>query len=402
MASAAESVPPASVSVAKAVGAGLILLATATLIARQFLGWVNATTPPGVRWVSSMDTDRVAAIKEALPALAARHEPAAFMLGPSAAFYGFIPEAFDAAMREHGDTVVSYNLGVLGNIAPTDRLMVRRLGEAFAAEGKKPKLIMLPFAPLAATKGFLEGRTRSHVRKKAILSTSGELLSLFWQEPHESTELASLKVMGGVGPADSNSMLGKRIFKAPGWWPLTKDWKQGEWEEVSAKVNAGYAPQLGKFDIETRGVFNPLLGNDKADYDKMADLAFTPDNLKKQFAFWGSTDFANVPLDPERVETFVLAVKEAQQIADLVVVVVPPNSEHVRPGEIGRENIAAALALIDAETGAPIVDLGDAPGFGQAEFVDFTHLKHDTGAPKFSRMLADAVAPYFSRAHAGN
>jgi hypothetical protein len=395
VASAAESVPPASVSVAKAVGAGLLLLATATLIARQFLGWVNETTPPGVRWVSSMDTDRVQSIKDALPTLAAKDEPAAFMLGPSAAFYGFIPDAFDAAMREHGDTVVSYNLGVLGNIAPTDRLMVRRLGEAFADAGKKPKLIMLPFAPLAATKGFLEGRTRSHVRKKAILSTNEELLSLFWTDAHESTELAALKVMGGIGPADSNSMLGKRIFKAPAWWPLSKDWEPGEWESVSAKVNAGYASQLGKFDIATRGVFNPLLGNEKADYDRMAELAFTPDNLKKQFAFWGSTDFENVPLDPERVDVFVLAVKEAQQIADLVVVVVPPNSEHVRPGPVGRKNVADALAQIETETGAPIIDLGDAPGFGQAEFVDFTHLKHDTGAPKFSRLLADGVAPHF-------
>lgn len=389
----AEPLPPATVSLVKAVSAGLLVLAIAVMIARAFLTWVNHSTPAGIRWITSMDSDRVRAIHGALPRLAAKDQPAAFMVGPSPVFYGFIPDAFDEVMRTRGAPVVSYNLGVLGNIPATDRLIVRRLGEAFAAEGRRPRLILLSFAPLAATPGFLQGRTRSHLRKQAILSTPSELLALFLADPHAATELVAPQLLGGIGAADSNAMLGKRIFRAPKWWFLSPDWQPGEWEQQSARVNQGYAPQLGKFDQATRGVFNPLIGNTLADYDRMADLAFTEQNLRKQQGFWGSTDFENVPIDPERLETFVLMVGEAQGIADAVVVVVPPNSEHVQPGAVGRESIAAALAEIAARTGVPIVDLCDTPGFDQADFVDFTHLKHDTGAPKFSRMVADSVAP---------
>ncbi len=388
-----QPVPSPHRSVVNAVAAGLLLLAGASLVARTFLHWVNDTTPAGIRWVSSMDTDRVAAIRDALPRLAAKDEPAAFMLGPSTAFYGFLPDVFDETLRAGGVEVVSYNLGALGNVAATDRLMVRRLGDAFAKTGRRPTLVILPFAPLAATVGFLEGRTRSHERKKALLSTPAELLSLFFRHPHEATELATLQLFGGIGPADSNSMLGKRMFLAPSWWFGRPDWKPGDWEQQSAKVNQGYAPQLGKFDEATRGVFNPLMGNTLADYDRMAELAFIPGNLAKQFAFWGSTDFENVPIDPERLDTFVMAVLEAKPIADTVVVVVPPNSDHVRPGPTGRANVLAALAEITERTGVAVVDLSEAPEFGPGDFVDFTHLKYNTGSPKFTRMLAEAVGP---------
>lgn len=63
----------------------------------------------------------------------------------------------------------------------------------------------------------------------------------------------------------------------------------------------------------------------------------------------------------------------------------------IEPSEVGRERIAAALADIRERTQADVVDLSERD-FVREDFIDFAHLSFDTGAPKFSRMLADEIA----------
>lgn len=386
-------VPPTHASVVKAVTAGLGMLLVATLVAKVFFARVDRSTPPFVRWVTSLDLGRVAEIRDALPGLAAKDEPAAFMLGPSTAFYGFHPEVFDAALAEQGIAMVSYNVAALGNIAETDRLIVRRIGDAYRAAGRRPQLLMLQFGPLSVSTAFLDGRTRPHVRKKAVLSTTAELAALFFEDPHAATELATLRFFDGVAAPDSNLLLGKRLFRPRSWWPGPPGPEPSAWEQQSGRVNQNYAPYLGKFDPATRGVFNPLLGNDVAEYDKMADLAFGEAAIEEQTKYWSVPAFVDVEMAPGRLEEFVAAVGEAQAIADHVVVVIPPISELVRFSAVGRANTAMALETIRRETGAPIIDISAQARFSNADFVDFTHLRYNSGAPKFSRMLAEQLGP---------
>lgn len=393
-ASEPENEAPTHASVLRAVGAGAVILTLAAMLAKGYFWLVNRTAPAPLRWRTSLDLERVTKIRDAIPAIAAKDQPSAFVLGPSVAFYGFHPQVFDDAMRERGIETVSYNFAALGNISETDRLLTLRLRDAFAEAGRRPRLIIFVFTPISASRAFLEGRTRPHLRKRAMLSTPGELVSLFFEDPHKATELASLRFFGGTTAADANGLISPSIFRGPaggaGGPPI-------EWQNVSHEVSLGYARQIGHFDLVTRGLFNPLEGNDPAKYERMADLAFSPEAIEQQSEHWDAPDFVNVVLERDRIDWFVDAVGIAGQFADHVAIVVPPTSELVKNNDEGRRNIAAALAEIETRTGIELVDLRDR-GFGQGDFVDFTHLRYTSGAPKFTRMIADELAPQMTSA----
>lgn len=394
-ASEPDNEAPTHASVLKAVGAGAVILTLAVLLAKGYFWFVNRTAPAPLKWRTSLDLDRVKEIRAAIPGIAAKEQPSAFVLGPSVAFYGFHPQVFDDAMRERGVATVSYNIAALGNISETDRLLTLRLRDAFAAEGRRPKLVVFVFTPISASRAFLEGRTRPHLRKRAVLSTPGELASLFFQDPHKATELATLRFYGGTGAADANSLIAPRIFRGP--VGIEGGGPPSEWQNLSHEVSLGYARQIGHFDEPTRGLFNPLEGNDPAKYERMADLAFSPDAIALQSEHWDAPDFVNVVLERDRIDWFVDAVGIARQFADHVAIVVPPTSDLVRNNDEGKRNIAAALEEIETRTGIELVDLRDR-GFVQGDFVDFTHLRYTSGAPKFTRMIAEAVAPQMTSA----
>lgn len=388
-----ENEKPNHALVLKAVGAGFVILVLAVGLARVFFSLVTATSPQFVRWTTSLDLDRVAAVRAELPTLAAKDAPIGFMLGPSTMYYGFHPEVFDAGLAEQGITLESYNIAALGNISETDALLVHRIGDAYAAAGKRPALMMLQFGPLSLSTAFLDGRTRPHLRKKAMLSTTEEIGRMFFRDPHLATELATLRFYGGTAAADSNLLIGRRVFRPRPWWPGPPSPPPSAWEQQSGRVNQGYAQILGKFDVPTRGIFNPTFGNDVAEYDRMAALAFGPEAIEEQSKYWSAPAFVDVEVAPGRVENFIEAVTEAQRIADHVVVVIPPVCDLIHFSPIGQANLEKALDTVRSATGVQVVDLSARPEFVQADFVDFTHLKYNTGAPKFSRMLAEAVGP---------
>lgn len=386
-ASEPDNEAPTHASVLKAAGAGLVILTLAALLAKGYFFAVNRMAPAPLKWRTSLDLDRVREIRDAIPGIVAKDQPSAFVLGPSVGFYGFHPQVFDDAMREHGVSTVSYNFAALGNISETDRLLTLRLRDAFASAGRRAKLVVFVFTPISASRAFLEGRTRPHLRKRAMLSTYGEFAELFLHDPHKATELATLRLFSGTSAADASSLIAPRLFRVAG-----EGGPPSEWQTVAHQVSLGYARQIGHFDEPTRGLFNPLEGNDVATYERMADLAFSPDAIKQQSEHWDAPDFVNVVLEPERIEWFIDAVAVAGQFADTVAIVVPPTAANVTNNDEGRRNIAAALTEIETRTGVSLIDLRDR-GFVQGDFVDFTHLRYTTGAPKFTRMIAEALAP---------
>lgn len=374
-------------SVLRAAGAGFVILVLSAMLAKAYFRVVDHLAPAALKWRTSMDLDRIAAIRDAIPGIAAKDEPSAFLLGPSPAFYGFHPQAFDDAMREGGVTTVSYNFGTLGNMSETDRLLVLRLRDAFSTTGRRPKLILFVFLPSTASPAFAEGKTRPHVRKRALLSTFADLSQLFLSDPHLATELATLRFYGGTGAADANGLIGQRFLKNAG---------QGgppiEWQLLAHKVSLGYVRQIGHFDLPTRGLFNPLEGNDLAEYERMADLAFSPGAVDLQHNHWGAPEFVNMVILPERIDWFVDAVAIAGELAEHVAIVVPPISDRMHLSAEGIRSTEAVIAEVQARTGVPLIDLRDR-GFREGDFVDFTHLRYTTGAPKFSRMIAEALVP---------
>jgi hypothetical protein len=380
-------------SVLRAVGAGALLLLSACVLARIYFTIVDRSIPAPLRWVASSDLARAREIREVMPELAAGPDGAAYLLGPSLGYYGFHPDVFDAQMATHGHTIVSHNLAIIGNVAQTDGLIAKRLRDAYRKTGKRAALVMPMFSWLAADAAYLERDERSHLRKRALLSTPGELALDFLDDPHLGSEMAALRIFDGTMAEDANHVIGKRLFAAPSWWPATGGPDQGSaWKKRAYQIQLGYKRQLGRYDRPTRGMFNPLDGNDPAAYAELKQLAWSDDAVTMQSRAWADPDFVDAVLVPERIDAFVGVVATAREFADAVVIVVPPISEGIKTSELGRERIAAAVADIGERTGAPIVDLSQR-GFVRTDFIDFSHLNYDEGAPKFSRMLADEVAP---------
>lgn len=378
-------------SVLRAVGAGAVLLLCAVVLARIYFGIVDRMIPPPLRWVASADLARVREIRDAIPELAAGPEGAAYLLGPSLGYYGFHPDAFDGQMATHGRTTVSYNLAVIGNVAQIDALIALRLRDAYAKTGKRAALVMPMFSWLAADAAYLDRDERPHLRKRALLSTPGELARDFLEDPHLASEMGALRIFDGTMAEDANHVVGRRLFSPPSWWPATGPNTPSEWETKVFRIQLGYKRQIGRFDRPTRGLFNPLDGNDPAAYEELKQLAWSDEAVTKQSRAWADPDFRDAVLVPERIDAFVGLVATARELADHVVIVIPPISEGIETSELGRERIAAAIADIRERTGAPVVDLSQRD-FVRTDFIDFAHLNFDVGAPKFSRMLADEVA----------
>ncbi len=107
-----------------------------------------------------------------------------------------------------------------------------------------------------------------------------------------------------------------------------------------------------------------------------------------------SADIVELHFDPELVSAFVRMVKNLQQVAERVeVVMLPKNTDWIKNPPEALERQAEAIRKIEAATGVTVRDWQQIDAVSNSMFGDTTHLNRYQGAVAFTRFVADKYGP---------
>ena len=106
-----------------------------------------------------------------------------------------------------------------------------------------------------------------------------------------------------------------------------------------------------------------------------------------------TADIVDLNFDPELIEAFIAIVKNLQQIADHVeVVMLPKNTDWIKNPPDALKRLAAAVQRIEQATGVKVRDFQSIDAVSNDMFSDTTHLNRYQGAVAFSEFLAGEYA----------
>jgi hypothetical protein len=389
---------------ARTFGVGLVLLLAALGLARGFIALVERSSPPETRAHLTEGSGRLVDFLQALPDIA-RREDAVLVFGSSLIQHGFSPLMFEYVL---GVPATAYNLGFPGVDPELQALLARRTAEAFERQGHKARLSLVEFTPFQATlaRGQAQSFREHSAVKKALLADPLVLVRVAQRSPEEASHLGALWAMGGTSPLAVTSLLEHRLFEGPvpPWWPVPAEPEpDAERKAWVARIHAGRAAserrQVPEWDPVRRGEVRWLYHETLEAYMAWARLRSAPEVLEPERQWRVETsDLLELHFDEQQVRSFIEAVRALASVSqETLVVLAPRNPAWNQPTAEGRARLAAVLALIERETGAPVLDLAESPGFGPEDFIDVTHLNESSGRPKLSQRLAEAVAERWFR-----
>jgi len=384
---------------ARTLGVGLVLLLAALGLARGLITLVERGTPPERRHQYSEGTERLVNFLDALPELA-RRDDAVLVFGSSLIQHGFSPETFE---QHVGAPVTAYNLGFPGVDPETQALLARRVADTFKATGHKAQLSLVEFTPFQATLARARSANFRELSaiKKALLADPLVLAQVARRSPEEASHLAALRLLGGTSPKVVKSLLEEQLLDspAPDWWPVPDPPDTGaERRAWVTRIHQGRAAverrKVPEWDPVRRGEVRWIFDETREAYLAWARLRSAPEALKPDQEWRIETsDLLELRFDEQQVRFFIEAVRALASVSrEARVVLAPRNPAWNQPTPEARARLAAVLALLERETGVPVLNLAESPEFGPEDFIDVTHLNESSGRPKLSRRLAEAVA----------
>lgn len=304
-------------------------------------------------------------------------------LGSSVGQAGFSPASFDEEMARLGAPITTYNLAFLGGNGRLYRLLARRLRES----GTTLDVSMLELTPFQHTRARTVGSRFAKFNRSrvAALSTTSEIVASALHSPEEASRLLAMKLLGAQMTDIASTIVKDWIYAPEVMDPQDQD---------NADFELGFGSSI-VWDVAGRGERRSVVSAETARaYEDMLTRSYSRDALVEQRdQRIEETDFLELHFDPELVDDFIAAVRELAPVSrHTVVVVMPVNRAWGEPTPAGHQRLADVLARIHAETGAAIIDLTEAPEFGESDFLDTDHLNEPRGRPKLSRLLADKVA----------
>ncbi|HSP78570.1 MAG TPA: SGNH/GDSL hydrolase family protein [Myxococcaceae bacterium] len=378
---------------------GLGLMLAALGMARGFISLLERTTPQEARAHLTEGAGRIRDFLQALPEVASR-EDAALVFGSSLIQHGFSPEVFEAHLG--APPVTAYNLGFPGVEPEVQHLLALRVAEAFRRSGRRARLTVVEFTPFQATAARGQAprfRELANV-KKALLATPGEVAKEALRSPEEAAHLAALQALGGTSPLAVTPLLESQLLGGPppAWWPGPRpEEPDAERKALAARMRAVRARLEGRtvpeWDARRRGEVRHLFDETREDYAAWARLRSAPELLELERQWRVETsDLLELRFDERKVAAFSEAVRALASVSERTVLLLAPrNLAWAEPTPEGRARLAEVVARLSRETGVPVVDLAEAPGFGPEDFIDVTHLNESSGRPKLSRRLAEAL-----------
>jgi hypothetical protein len=351
---------------------------------------------------------RVLEAQEAIPRIAAEENDLVMFFGSSMVEAGFSPREFDQFIAEAGGSTTSFNFG-FGGLNPLFQDYVsRRIVEGFNAENRRLKLVLIEFNPFQATKArrnLAEALEESYV---AMLASPGELLDIAFDDPEKGIRMLEIRYLrDGISAEMITTFFWAEPFRAP---RESADPDIEEEEGVQERLNEVIGKLNEKFeeeypDYDGSQWYYPWRGGGTIKAERSAE---TLEIVEEYYSLVGTdyqmtidrqnrietADIENLEFDPELVDAFIRVVKNFQQIADHVeVVLLPKNTEWIRNPPDALERQEAVLQFISAETGVAVRDWQVIEPVTNDMFSDTTHLNRYQGAVAFTRFLAEQYAP---------
>ncbi len=348
---------------------------------------------------------RVLEGQAAIPRIATEANELVMLFGSSMTQAGFSPREFDLELAEKGIETTSFNFGFGGLNPMFQEYLSKRIVEDFKAENRRMKLVMIEFNPFQTT---ITRRNRAVALEDsyiALLASPGELLDILLEDPERGIRMLGIRYLrDGISAEMITTFFWAEPFQTPfiGTELVEEEGVEERLDEVLAGMSDAFDAEYPEYDgsdwyypwrgggtnksersPETLALVDEYYTLTQTDYQMDDDRLSRID----------TADIVDLNFDPDLVEAFIALVKNFQQIADHVeIVMLPKNTDWIKnpPEALARQ--AAVVERIRLETGVPLRDFQQTDVVSNDMFGDSTHLNRYQGAVAFTHLLAEEYA----------
>lgn len=337
----------------------------------------------------------------ALPEILSEPEDLVMVYGSSMVRAGFSPRQFDAAMKEQGKSVKSFNFGFGGLNPFYQDIYSRRIGEAFIEQDRRLKLAVIEFNPFQATQTRW-GRAQFTIDAfLTMLASDEELLEIAKQDLTRGIRLFTIKYLrNGISAEMITGYYGREIF------PPRRPEQLKEAQEITDKRRELGRQLSKKFEEEYPDYNNQewhygWQGGGTIPEERSEETlklfeeyyaTMQTDERMKNFRQGRvlSADILELNMEPLLVESFIGIVENFKTFSDKVeVVMLPRNTRWINYTPEGQARLNTAIDKIEQATGITIRNHQDLNVINPDMFGDATHLQRYTGAVAYTDYLVE-------------
>lgn len=338
----------------------------------------------------------------AIPQIAAEKNDLVMFYGSSMTEAGFSPREFDLELASKGIATTSFNFGFPGLNPIFQEYLSERIVENFEAENRRLKLVMIEFNPFQTT---VTRRNRAVALEDsyiALLASPQQLLDILLEDPARGLRMLEIRYLrDGISAEMTTTFLWAQWFQVPfvGTELVEEDGFEERLDDVVAVLDEAFETEFPDYDgsdwyYPWRGggtIMSERPAETLAIVNEYYTLSRTDRHMDNdRLSRIHKADIVDLNFDPGLVEAFIELVKNFQQIADNVeVVMLPKNTDWIKnpPEAVARQ--ATVVERIRRETGAPVRDFQVTDAVSNSMFRDTTHLNRYQGAVAFTHLLVE-------------
>ena len=338
--------------------------------------------------------------QKALPMIVEEERDLVMMYGSSMTEAGFSPRLFQKEVNAQGKNIKAFNFGFGGLNPYFQEIVSRRIVEAFEAKDRKLKLMIVEFNPFQTTKTRWNGAVPVVDSFLSILASDAELWEIAKQDPTRGALLFNIKyIRNDVSAETITSFFADKLFPT-NTSPQAKEPQDllDRRAELGEKLGEQFDKDNPDFNGENwhygwQGGGTIPDERSEATVQLFKDYYATFQNdinkqNRRQFRI-NRADIEGLNFKPLLVESFVQIIKNFQQIADHVeVVMLPRNTQWIHYSPEARARLDSAIQQIEQGAGITIHDHQTIPEITPDMYSDVTHLTRYHGDVTYTRFLA--------------
>ena len=305
-------------------------------------------------------------------------------LGESDTLFAFRGFDIEQGLSKRGVQKDILNFGLLNATTTTIDLLARHIEELQANKQPAFETVFISFFPIVIrnSKKTAEARqSYQNISYCAAISTKKMLLNDWLSHPNAQLLDCSLYHVfyDNIPPSQLRESIANKIYSQP----------MSAIKRKLGFVETVWNPRYIGWDYSSRGhyfVDYPYVDESiRRDYQN--NLKKIENDLEKQFKKMESK-WKFLTISKDELEKFKINVRALKKISDKVVVYLPPTPAEELIEIKTRKKIDEALAEINLETGADILEIGKQVRFEYRDFFDVFHLNR-SGQDKVTVYMTD-------------
>ena len=376
------------------ISLALLLVFAAAMAAIRLFTFLNDASAEGIM-------GRVVEARQALPKIVKEEKDLVMMFGSSMVGAGFSPRQFDREVAELGKQVKSFNFGFGGLNPYFQDFLSRRINEAFQAENRKMKLVIIEFNPFQASQTRWNGAVPFVDSFLTMLATNQELLEIALDDPERGALLFNIKYLRNDISAEMiTSFFGRGMF--PGKRAKRFDEPDElherrrelgeELNELFEKEYPDYVDARWDYGWQGGGTIPEERSERTLQVFKEYYQTFQHDSMKKNRRLnrIERSGIEALDFEPLLVESFIKIVENFKPIAERVeIVMMPRDTKWIKYTPEAQARLDKAVAQIEAATGLKIHNHQVLEKITPEMYRDVTHLTKYAGDVTYTRHLVE-------------